>query len=437
MSQFKNFFKKKPVFITFLTVTAGLYIGTYVSINILLITFPISLVLYIITKRDIILLVLLTLSTSIYQASAIPEKWNRIFFSGLYTENRIIDPVYGEFLIKIPVSPGSIIYGSAKYIEWGSTRKLVEEKIEGTIPTMLNGIFRLRRILDERITQAIGGDIGKMCSGIVLGKREVIPRYMYRRFQYCGVAHLLAVSGLHTGIVFAIIFMLARVILKKRRDALVLTGVMVLLYALLSGFRIPVIRATIMIWFFIIGEIKEGNIDPLNTLSAAGILILFFMPGSISSISFQLSFVAVFSILVMLKLFRKRLSRISPGWIKNWLILPLFVTISAQIGTLPLVAYYFGYIPLFGMISNIILIPLVGSLIAGVFLLWILPCLSGIAGSFVWGVGYLMNSFMITLEKLPFAVINVPKGDLRILIVYPILLLPILPWITISKKRNG
>ena len=434
MTDFLNFIRKKPSLITFITIVIGFSIGIYVSIEILLLLFTISIVIYIVTRRSILLLFVLLFSASIYKSSRKPIKFRRLFFSGVYLENRIIDPVYGELSINLHIEPASIVYGSARYIEWGSQKRLTEVRIKGNHPTILNRIFNYRDMLDNKIDESIGGDIGKICSAIILGKRGDLPPYIYKRFQYCGAAHLLAVSGLHTGIVFMIILIFLRVIQIKRKPALIISGLLVSLYALLTGLRLPVLRASIMLWFFIIGEVKERNIDPLNTLSASGILILIFMPSSIHSISFQLSFIAVFSILIILKVFESRLRQISNNWLKKWIIIPLFVTLSAQLGTFPLVAYYFGYIPLFGLIANLILIPLVGTLIAGTFLLWTIPILQDSIGSFVWGTVYLMNKIMIILERLPYSVIEVQERDPRILFSYLFLVIIFIGIMMFRKK---
>lgn len=425
MEGIRRFVRKQPALITFFTLIIGLLVGKYLSFPILLILFASSLVIYLIKRKDIPLLIILALSASIYQSIRIPRKWQPLFFSGIYSENRLIDPVYGELQISLPVPPGNFVYGDAEYIEFGSIKKLIVKRIRGSHPTIINKIFFLGTILDKKIEETIGGDIHKMCSAILLGKRRELPSYMYKRFQYCGAAHLLAVSGLHTGIVFFVVLIFSRVIQLRRKHALIFSGIMVFLYAFLTGLRLPVIRASIMLWFFTVGEIKERNIDSLNTLSASGILILILMPRSIYSISFQLSFLAVFSILIMLKILKNYLSRIPTNWVKKWIVLPSLVTLSAQIGTLPLIAFYFGYIPLLGLIANIILIPLVGALIAGIFLLWVTPFFSGITGSFVWGIGYLMNKIMIFLEEIPFSVITIPEKNPGILFLYlfPVFLL--------------
>ncbi len=423
MATIQRIIREKPALITFFILLSGLYAGTEINIKFLLIGLVSSLLIYLFIRKDPLLLILLALSASIYQGSRRPIKWERLFFSGFYIDNRVIDPVFGELRVNLPLPQGCFVTGSGEYIEWKSIRRLVDWKIKRRYPTPLNKLFRIRDLLDKKIERSIPGDVGKMCSAILLGRRGKLPSYLYKRFQTCGAAHLLAVSGLHTGIVFTVIFVFLSVIRLKRKVRLILSCLIVSLYALITGLRLPVLRASIMLWFFIIGEIGEKNIDSFNTLSGAGIFIVLLMPGSVYSISFQLSFLAVFSMLIMFKALENQLRMIPNNWFKNWFVTPLLVTLSAQLGTLPLVAYYFGYIPLFGLVANIILVPLVGTLISGIFMLWLFPFLEVIIGNFVWGVGFLMNKLMIFLENIPYSVVKIREGDGRIFIAYTILLI--------------
>lgn len=437
MTDFFSYIKKKPSLVTFITIILGLIIGIYLSLKITLIVFIISLFSYFIIRKNMFLIVVLLLSSSVYMSSKKFPEYKRIFFSGIYLEKRIVDPVYGELYLNIPIELGSIVYGSAKSFKWGTQKRLTDIIINGSHSTIINNIYKVRDKLDRNIYESIGGDIGQMCSTIVLGKRGDLPNYLYTRFRCCGAAHLLAVSGLHTGIVFIIILIFLRVLQLKRKLALVVTASLVSIYAVLTGLRLPVLRASLMLWFFIVGEINEKNIDPINTLSASGILILILMPTSIKSISFQLSFIAVFSILIVFKIFESSLKKIPNNLLKKWVIIPLIVTLSAQIGTLPLVAYYFGYIPLFGLIANLVLIPLVGTLIAGIFLLWVIPILKETVGSFIWAIGYIMNKFMLFFEELNFSVITVSENNSYFLFIYLIYFIIILLVLFLKKKRDS
>ena len=161
------------------------------------------------------------------------------------------------------------------------------------------------------------------------------------------------------------------------------------------------------------------------------------MPRSIFGISFQLSFLAVFSILIMFIILKEYLERIPNKWYKQWIIIPFFITLSAQLGTLPLVAYYFGYIPLIGLIANLILIPLTGALISGCFLFFLFPFLSRITGNFIWIIGVTMNKIMIIIEKIPYVILKVKKNEPLILIIYVFYLILLISWVYKKAKHNS
>jgi ComEC/Rec2-related protein len=417
--------KKRPAFTVFIILLAGLYAGSFIDIRIFLVGFLLSVVGYFIKRLDILLLIALFFSAGVYQSSRTPQKEDRIFFMGIYLDNRILDPVLGEIYVSLPIDYGNFVRGNGKFIESKNFTKLVDVEIKSSTHTILGNLLSFRSYLDAKIQKQCPGDIGKMCTAITLGIRNTLPYYIVKRFQSCGTAHLLAVSGLHTGIVFGIFFVLLRALQLRRNASLFLSEFFVLIYAVLTGLRVPVIRTSIMTLFFVIGESRSRNIDPFNILSAAGIFIVLLMPRSIFSISFQLSFLAVFSILVMFNILKEHFEKLPNRWFKQWIILPFFITLSAQLGTLPLVAYYFGYIPLIGLLANLILVPLTGILISGCFMFFLLPFLGKITGNFVWVVGFIINRIMIIMERTPYAVLKIKKNEPWVLVIYAAYLIPL------------
>ena len=382
------------------------------------------------------MLFILFFSAGIYQELRTPEIGKRIHFQGICIDNRIIDPFWGELYSRLPVNSGNFIKGSGIFVKDIGFSKIVGVKIKESSPTMLTPLFIFRNSLEEKIKKQVPGNTGEICAAITLGIRKSLPPKTYKRFQSCGAAHLLAVSGLHTGIVFAVLFVLLKAFQLKRNPTLLIAVVFVLFYAVFTGLRLPALRASIMLLFFVIGEIRERNIEPFNILSSAGILIILLMPRSIFGISFQLSFIAVFSILTMFNLLKDRFDKIPNKWFKKWLILPFFITLSAQLGTLPIVAYYFGYIPLIGIIANLILIPLTGTLISGCFLFLLIPFADNTTGNFVWLTSFSMNKIMTVIEKTPYAVIEIQKNESLIFLVYALYLIPLSIYIRFKRKDN-
>jgi ComEC/Rec2-related protein len=433
--EIKKTLKKRPAFTVFIFLLAGFYVGSFVDIRLLLIGLVLSIFVYFLKKIDVALLIILFFSAGIHQSSRTPLRGKHIYFKGFYLNNRIIDPVLGELHVKLSANCGDFVKGNGKFTKRRGFSKITNAETTKSSPTFLNKLFFLRKSLDKRIRKQCPGDIGEMCSAITLGVRESLPSYIYKRFQSCGAAHLLAVSGLHTGIVSIIIFLFLRTLQLKKNLALLISGVFVLVYAVFTGLRLPVLRASIMLLFFVIGESREKSIDPLNTLCAAGIFITLLMPRSIFGISFQLSFLAVFSILTMFNILKEHLDKIPNRWFKRWVIIPFFLTLSAQLGTLPLVAYYFGYVPLIGLVANLILIPLTGALISSCFIFFLLPFLNEITGNFIWVIGFTMNKIMITIEKIPYVVLKIRKNEPLILTIYVFYLILLLGWAYKKTRR--
>lgn len=429
--------KKRPALIAFIVMLMGLYTGSFIDIRIFLTGFLLSIVGYFIRRMDILLLVALFFSSGIYQSSRTPEKGERVFFRGFYLDNRIIDPVLGDLYASLPADNGDFVRGSGNFIESKNFTKLVDVEVKSSSRTILRKLFSFRNSLDVRIQKQCPGDIGEMSTVMTLGIRNKLPYYMNKRFQSCGVVHILSVSGLHTGMVFAVIFIFLRALQLKRNPSLFLSEIFVLVYAVFTGLRVPVLRASIMSLFFVIGESRSKNIDPFNIFSAAGIFIVLIMPKSVFSISFQLSFLSVFSILLMFNILKEYSEKIPNRWFKQWIVIPFFITLSAQLGTLPLVAYYFGYIPVIGLLANLIIVPLSGALLSGCFLFILLPFLGRIMGNFVWIIGFTMNWMMIIMEKIPFAVLQIGKNESWILAVYAVFLVPLVFWIYRKTRQDG
>lgn len=199
---------------------------------------------------------------------------------------------------------------------------------------------------------------------VTLGNKSYLSDNIKESFRASGTAHLLAVSGLHTGIIYLVLSLLLSPFGKRGSSYLIKQWIIILMlwgYAFLTGLSSSVIRAVIMLSFYIIGRIRHEISFTTNTLSIAAFLILIFHPYSLFDISFQMSFGAVFSILWfqprMLALAKPRNKYISYVWGL------LTVSLSAQLGIFPLILYYFGTFPTWFLFTNIIAVPLMGGII--------------------------------------------------------------------------
>ena len=207
---------------------------------------------------------------------------------------------------------------------------------------------------------------------LVAGERRGIDPKLRNDYAVTGVAHILSVSGLHMGFVLVIVNLLLGWIVLFRRGHLIKNVLVILAmwsYAVVAGLSAPVIRAALMMSFaqLALGTSQRGN--GYNLVLGAATLMLAIHPGYLSDVSFQLSFVAVLSILFFYpRLYRYR-NRL--GKIPNGILSCVMLGAAAQIGTLPLVAYSFGNIPLVALLINPIVI-LTSFVIISTGLLWLL-----------------------------------------------------------------
>jgi competence protein ComEC len=217
---------------------------------------------------------------------------------------------------------------------------------------------------------------------LVLGEQGDIPEEITEQFTVAGIAHLLAISGDHLGIVALLSFSLFLWILKRsellllslsvKKWAAGMTIPFILLYTFIAGGGISVIRATIMVITFFLSILFSRERNLLHTLALAAFLILLFSPPSLFDVSFQLSFLAVLSILYLVpRLFRwQKEEEILPPKETSWkqrlwayLKISLGVTAVAILGTAPFVALHFNRISLIGFLTNLFFVPWVGFII--------------------------------------------------------------------------
>ncbi len=282
---------------------------------------------------------------------------------------------------------------------------------------------------------------------LVLGEQGNISEEVKEYFTATGVAHLLAISGDHLGIIALLSFSLIFWVLKRSEFLLLTLSVKkwaagftipcILLYMFIAGGGISVIRATIMVIVFFLSILFSRERNLLYTLMLAAFLILLVSPPSLFDISFQLSFLSVLSILYFVPNALRRFGQkeILPQPRTSWKVrlwhylkLSLLVTTVATLGTAPFVVLHFNRISPIGLITNLLAIPWVGflivpiSLIASLFSFFIAPL-----ASFLMNLNHFLVLALVKvlslLTSLPFASFYLPTpSPLEILLFYLLLL---------------
>ncbi|NOZ60040.1 MAG: DNA internalization-related competence protein ComEC/Rec2 [Calditrichaeota bacterium] len=301
---------------------------------------------------------------------------------------------------------------------------------------------RVKAKIAEQIDKLYSGDVAALLKGLLIGERSEISYRIRDSFARSGVIHALAISGLHVGYILLIFWSLLGVFRVPRRQGYLLIILGLIAYNLIVGFKPPIVRASLMAGIFLLGKWLQRPIDIWNVISAAALIILLIHPQDLFQASFQLSFAAVIAIIYgyqKLKiLFEKSalFRKLTVGKFGNSIGTLFLVSLSAQLGTLPLTVYYFHRVPLIAVFMNLIVIPLVGVVIAYGFASLIFSFLIFAVGDIFAYANTLFARILLALTNVAgnfhWASADVFVSNFQFVVLFYILL-----WIflNINKKR--
>jgi len=271
-------------------------------------------------------------------------------------------------------------------------------------------------------------------SALIIGDRTQISPETRQSFNRAGLGHLLAISGLHIGIVATAAFVFFNGLTVRfrpllwrawtRKAAALLSLIPVIFYGVVAGFSPSTQRAVLMVTVFLMTFLFERDQDPLNTLALAALFILVADPPALFSASFQLSFTSVFAIIYGLSQLRSRGARQKVRFQQNWRLrlkkkLSSFalVSILAICGSFPLVAYYFNQASLIGFAANFIVVPVIGfiTIPLGLTALFMLPISMNLASGCIHAANFVLDyalQIVNGLADLPFAALKIVTPSL-------------------------
>lgn len=279
-----------------------------------------------------------------------------------------------------------------------------------------------RRLADA----GLSGDELATTGVLTLGYKDDIDPEVRRHFQASGAAHVLAVSGLHTGILYGLVLWLLTLggrfkpLYENRFGRCAISGVVIAVmwgYAWLTGMTPSVVRAVTMVTIFEVGRMVYRQAFSLNTIAAAAVLILAVRPTDLWSVSFQLSFAATTAIVSLTPTLPLKEGR----WpqILKYIVGILVVSLAAQIGTLPITMYYFGQISCYFLLTNLIVLPIATVLVPCGLATIILggSWLGTMMGKITYGLAWALNHSTGWIESLPGSTVSVHIG-LGMVVVY-------------------
>ena len=269
-----------------------------------------------------------------------------------HSRNRYVEGFdYGRYLINNGYS--ATAYIGADY--WQGTAVSLQS-LSMWQRTRIKAMHLRSKLLEKYSANGINGQELAVLSALTLGDKSLLTDKTRDDYSVAGASHILALSGLHLTIIYAVLTLLTG---RMRRKYIVtlLTIISIWTFVFISGMSPSVTRAAIMLTMYAFCRMMNRGRPSLNTLSTAAIVLLVADPLSLYNVGFQLSFMAMLSIGMF---YRPFISFFSPTlmsiWPVNALLSMTAVSIAAQIGTVPLVIYYFGHFPLYSLITNIIVV---------------------------------------------------------------------------------
>ncbi len=238
--------------------------------------------------------------------------------------------------------------------------------LEHTQSKALLFLENLRMSLCDKVSLAVKGEAGNLLNAMLLGARDGITEKTTRDFQRAGVMHLLAISGLHVGILAAICERLLCALGVHKRIRVLATLLLMLGYLFLAGCTPSILRAVLMLTLFYLAFFFKSEADPLTSLFLVAALILMWQPYAVFSTSYQLTVLATFGILAFERA-RRLLVALFPqrsGWqgllfkATRSVLASLLVSLFAGLAILPVQWLTFGEIATITPLSNLFLIPL-------------------------------------------------------------------------------
>lgn len=287
--------------------------------------------------------------------------------------------------------------------------------------------------IEDLFQKYLNEENSQLMTSIILGESSYINEDNLILYRELGLAHILAVSGLHIGIISGfLIFMLSRLGIKRRVN-IIITLSIIWIYGFLIGFPPSILRANIMFSLLFYSSIIYEPYDSINTLSFACFLLLVINPYYLFHIGFQLSFMAAFSI-VFLTPYIKTI--FYPY--KNNMITTIAALLAVNIGLLPIQAYYFNRIGLLSILANLILLPLfsVSLIIAFIMvtIFYTLPFLNIIIGPILNTILSLQNYI---IHIIPSTIIKTYSPHFMEIVLYFLFIGIILKIIDIEKLQNS
>lgn len=296
------------------------------------------------------------------------------------------------------------------------------EIVDDSFNPVKHGLFVLRKKAMEYLLAVMDEKDAGLLGAMILGEKSYLPQDTKELYQQTGIAHMLAISGLHISLLGAGLFYFLRSYVLPMKKAVMVTIIFLFCYGQFTGFPVATERAVIMMSFALFARYTGKSYDALSAMSFSGILILLQEPLQLFQCGFILSYTAISGVL----LFAPAAEKMN---IKNNFVKSLFSTVSVFVATLPIMLWFFYEICPYTIIVNLIVLPFL-SLLVGV---GIAGCIISFfwqdAGGFILSTAhYIMKFYEMVcnaVSHLPYGRVIIGRPSLCLIFIYYIVLLGI------------
>ncbi len=263
------------------------------------------------------------------------------------------------------------------------------------------------KVLDILRTNIKGGKELGLAEALLIGYKDDLEQSLVQSYTNTGVVHIIAISGLHLGLIYWLLALLLKPLKKRKKTkwlspVLIITGLW--LFNLLAGAQPSILRSALMFTCIVWGETFSRKTSIFNTMAVSAFILLCINPYFLWDVGFQLSYAAVLSIIIFM--------RPIYNWfyIKNKVLDFLWklnaVTLAAQILTVPLSIYHFHQFPNLFILTNFLAVPLSSAILLGEIFLCVIsfiPVVAIFIGKIISGLIWLMNTYIEKIESIHFS----------------------------------
>ncbi|ASQ90191.1 hypothetical protein CHL67_03925 [Prosthecochloris sp. GSB1] len=324
-------------------------------------------------------------------------------------------------------------------------RQMIDYGVDGGDPFEFWIVRPVRRYLDASLDALLpAGQEREFFKGLLLGSRDRLDPEVYRSFRTTGTAHVLAISGLHVGLIavgLTAALQRFRTTSAGRWAVFGFVALVLFVYAAVTGSAAPVKRASLMTLVLLGGSVSGRRSFPLNSLAAADLVLLFLDPLDLFSAGFLMTNAAVAAIILLYP----PLSSLAGGWpgIGGALFRPFWqafsVSLAAIVGVSPLIAFFFDAFSFAAFIANLPVVLLVSlmlyAILPALLLNLVMPSLALLPAASAWLFSSMALDVTAFFGSLDWASVDVHPGIGDLAVYYPALILTL--FFTRRKKAAG